>query len=385
METNDSPKFLYRQRRTIKKALRLTFITLLISFVALEVVIRLTREPLDIYVLTGRIEGPNGMEEWAYIDAFSAYRAIPGDYLDSTKTVNQHGFISTPEIDVEKPDGTIRVLFLGGSSTAGTGANLADEDTWPWQVHQFLLAEYPDKHIEFINGALGGYSTFESYGRFWSRLRFFSPDIVVVYHGWNDIKYFNEVSFSNIHNWRTLPDGSWDFIATSKRYEPLPIDDLIRPSQLLTRIRIRLTQPIGGELDQVGDGKTLLSEIDRRGVEVFRTHLQLIEQLSDNIGAELFVAKQATLITEDLPIEERERAQIFRLGLEYDTAVDAFAIIYDVIDQEIDSDHVIDVTPLSGIPEYFADHIHPTVSGSTEIARIVTNAIQVSSVFTQSN
>ena len=37
------------------------------------------------------------------------------------KKVNSHGFVSTPEITYEKTEGTLRIAFLGGSSTAGTG------------------------------------------------------------------------------------------------------------------------------------------------------------------------------------------------------------------------------------------------------------------------
>lgn len=386
METNDSPKFSYRQKRTIKKALRLTIITLLISFVALEVVLRLTRDPLDIYVLTGRIEGPNGMEEWAQIDAFSAYRAIPGEYfyLQSSKTVNQHGFISTPEIDVEKPEGVIRVVFLGGSSTAGTGANLADEDTWPWQVHEMLQQEYPERDIEFINGALSGYTTFESYGRLWSRLRFFSPDIIVVYHGWNEMYYFTDWAMNNVSNWRTRSDGSWNFTSKSRRYEPLPIDDFIRPSQFLTALRLRFTTLISGEAGP-GDHITVTDTYDHRGLDVFRSNLQLIEELADFLGADLYVAKQATLIAERLPVDDRGRADVWRHGFDFETHIDAFNKIYEIIDEEIDANHVIDVTSLSGTPEYFVDHIHPTIAGSTEIARIVYKAIQDSSVFTVLN
>jgi hypothetical protein len=126
--------------------------------------------------VTGRIPGPNPMTEWALVDAFSAYRGKPGPYPGGKK-VNRHGFISTPEIELKKQAGTLRIVFLGGSSTAGTGWNLADKGTWPWITISKLQNRHAHIRFDFINGSLGGYSSFESYGRLWSRLIHFSPDI----------------------------------------------------------------------------------------------------------------------------------------------------------------------------------------------------------------
>ena len=91
------------------------------------------------------------------------------------------GLYEDLELTVAKDPDVIRIVFLGGSSTAGTGADLSDEDTWPWVATNELLPSVPEgKRLEFINAALGGYCTFESYGRLWSRLRAYEPDIVVV-------------------------------------------------------------------------------------------------------------------------------------------------------------------------------------------------------------
>ena len=158
--------------------------------------------------MTGRAPGPNPMSRWAQVDAFCAYRARPDDTGRYGKTVNRDGFISTPELAVAKEPGVLRVAFLGGSSTAGTGHRLTDEQTWPWRTAELLREKFPERRIEFLNGALGGYTTFESYGRLWSRIRFYSPDVVLVNHAWNEMYYFDH---EDLTRWRTLPDGSWSF------------------------------------------------------------------------------------------------------------------------------------------------------------------------------
>jgi hypothetical protein len=346
----------------------------LLAFLAVEGYIRLSRPDIDLYSLTGRIAGAsNQMSEWAFVDAFCAYRAKPGLYAGG-KTVNSHGFFSTPEISLDKPDGSVRIVFLGGSSTAGTGRNLIDKKTWPWQTVRMIREQVPTS-IEFINGAVGGYSSFESYGRLWSRLRHFSPDIVVVNHGWNEMYYFEKSD--DILFWRTRSDGSWSIDKTNKpviTIRPHWIDPMIRWSQLLCQIRLRLFSVHEGESGAVSD-RPLKEDFNHNGIPIWRTNLKLLREACAIIGAKLFVIKQATLIVPGLSAEERKRCRYGYHGFDHDAHVRAFSEIYKVIDEEISGDSVIDLTPLSGSPDLFFDHVHPTSLGCYEMASIVSKPL----------
>ena len=339
-----------------------------------EAWVRVAYPPIDLWALTGRAPGSNPMAEWAVVDAFAAYRGRAGAYADG-KTVNRHGFISTPDLTVEKPAGTLRVAFLGGSSTAGTGYDLPDEVTWPWQTVERLRAR-TGRDVQLINGAVGGYTTFESYGRLWSRIRFFDPDVIVVDHAWNEMYYFHRVD--EITEWRTLEDGSWAIDRTTEPvawHRPLPIDPLIRPSQLLTRLRFRyLPTPQPGEAAPASDG-ALDSTFDRAGLAVFRTHLRLLRETARLMDADLFVVKQPTLIVPDLPEAERDRVRYDYHGFDHHAHVAAFREIYRVIDSEIESARIIDATDMSGVPELFHDHVHPTPEGAARLAGIVADAV----------
>lgn len=411
-------------RLSLRKKILFSFtvfaICLLAAFLVAEAIVRLAWPNVDLMALTGRKKsGASSMAQWAYVDAFSAFRAQPGEYRG--KTVNSHGFMSTPELDREKPPGTIRIAFLGGSATAGTGLR-ADESTWPWRTTALLRQRLPGRQIEFINGALPGYSTFESYGRLWSRLRFFDPNIVVVYQGWNEMYYFNRVG--TITRWRTLSDGSWslDRGRAIVTYAPLWIDRVIWPSQILSKARLRLTEPLAGEVGPTGeeassspdehqqlalrmpvqlasvglplglilaDGagdqtarieatepKTELTDsFDLAGLEIFRDNLALIREAAKLFGWELFVAKQATLIVPGLSEELRQRCHYDFHGFGHDAHVRAFAEIYRVIDEEVAPEQVINTTRLSGRSELFLDHVHPTAEGAKAIAEIVADAL----------
>jgi hypothetical protein len=350
----------------------------LLFFLGAEIYLRVTSPYEDLWALTGRSVAYKPIADWAFLDAYSAWRGKPGVYHSGsvTKTVNHQGFISTPEIAQVKPPNTIRIAFLGESSTAGTGTLLPDSVTWPWQVAE-NLRHRPGRtaNIEFINAALGGYTTFESMGRLWSRVRFYSPDIVVVYHGWNEMYYFGSVD--RISQWHTLPDGSWGLSSSVPVtvYEPRWYDYLARPSQLLTKTRLHFSKAINGEAKAGVFKKELATTYDHRGLDIFRTNLRLIRSTAQALGIELFVGKQATLIVAGLPESERRRCRYDFHGFDHDAHVDAFHQIYRIIDQEIPRDHIIDVTPLSGVPENFHDHIHPTDLGAARTAAIMADAL----------
>jgi lysophospholipase L1-like esterase len=339
---------------------------------------------VDLEMLTELVERPNPISVWAVADAFCGYRPRPGVYPlaeGMEKTVNEHGFMSTPPLEVEKPPEMIRIAFLGGSSTAGTGHNLSDPDTWPWRAVEELRRRLPAVELELINAAVGGYTSFESHGRLANRVRFFSPDIVVVYHGWNELSYFRTDAIDRLYAHRTLPDGSWSverWRASYRMYEPLAIDRWIDWSQVLSHLRLRLTRPISGVVGApVRQAEpTLAGEWDRRGLDVWRTNLQLIRETTELLGAELLVARQATLIVPELAAEHRARCGLQLHGFDFEAHLEAFEAIYRVINEEIDSDRIIDATVLSGRPELFADEVHPTVEGSDRIALLMADALE---------
>ncbi len=371
---------------TFKKTILFTTIIIVVflslTFIPAELYVRYTRSPVDLMAETGRREGANPMKTWAMVDAYSAYRARPGKVKMAplrVKTVNRHGFISTPDMSVNKERDTLRILYLGGSSTAGLGGNLnlVDQETWPWLATNLVQQQFPERKIEFINGATGGYTSFESYGRLWSRLRFFSPDIIVVNHAWNEMYYFNRVH--EITTWRTLPDGEWtlDRLPTARWLKPFFLDHILQYSQLLSRARLRLAKK-NKQYVKTGEfsvPKPLASSYDQRGLDVWRTNLQLFRSIAKTLNAELFVMKQPSLISPHTSEEDKKRCRYSAHGFDHHAHVDAFNRIYDVIDDEIDRDRVIDLTSMSGKTDYFVDHIHPTTLGSKTYADMVSKAL----------
>lgn len=357
-------------------------LALLVSLVLVEMGARQILEPVDLAALTGR--KPTLKYVWSMMDdAFAAY--VWSRNMDKVgkrgehKTTNSHGFISTPELSVDKPTGTVRIVFLGGSSTVNY--RLDDERTWPWKTVGILRDVLPEQSIDFINASNGGYSTFESYGRLWSRLRFFSPDIVVVYHMWNDFYYFAR---ERMELWRVPEDGGGFTVAKphiAKVYEPSFVDPFIQWSVFLSRTRLVFSTYLGDEAVRVKEpyeGQEV-THYRRKNLEVFRTNLKLIREAARIMGAELFVIKQPTMVV-DAPLAQRVRFFPQWHGFSYEEHLEAIPDVYRVIDEEIDRDHVIDASIFSGNRELIRDHVHLSDVGTTALAELVSLSLVESEI-----
>ena len=110
----------------------------------------------------------------------------PGANIGRIK-VNSYGFRS-PEIAVQKDRETIRLAFLGGSTTWCAEVS-GNELTWPHLVWGNLHQSYPDLKFDYLNAAFPGYSTEESLIRLESNVKKFKPDVIIIYHGTNDLSY----------------------------------------------------------------------------------------------------------------------------------------------------------------------------------------------------
>jgi hypothetical protein len=97
-----------------------------------------------------------------------------------------------------KPSGTTRVLILGGSAVFDPNvfdADSIDTNDWPHRVERLLKSMGFDG-VEVVNAGIPGHSTVDSFGRLYSQLWLYEPDVIVVYQTWNDIKYWSNSAVS---------------------------------------------------------------------------------------------------------------------------------------------------------------------------------------------
>jgi lysophospholipase L1-like esterase len=99
--------------------------------------------------------------------------------------VNSLGFRG-PELDLPKPAGRVRIGYLGGSTTFCAEAS-SNETTWPELVRDGIAERFPDATFDIVNAGAAAYSSKHSLSNLEHRVAPTDPDIVVIYHGTNDI------------------------------------------------------------------------------------------------------------------------------------------------------------------------------------------------------
>ena len=88
------------------------------------------------------------------------------------------GFRS-PEIDDPKPPGTLRIAYLGGSTTYCAEVS-GEEMAWPHIVTEQIRTRYPDRPVDYVNAGVPGYSTPQSIKNLQSRVASLDPDVIVI-------------------------------------------------------------------------------------------------------------------------------------------------------------------------------------------------------------
>jgi len=280
------------------------------------------------------------------------------------------------DVALVKPKNVTRIVFLGGSSVfdiwamAEKNAHQRNMD-WPHQVETILNNQSNQKY-EVINAGIPGHATFDSLGRLYSQIWVYNPDYVVLYNGWNDIKYFIDLKpetplialfdpYDSLKNPYTNYFGAWD--------------QFLSHSQLYIKLRNRylaLTTKIGGE-GIIRDG-AYTDQYSPYALKQFKLNVELFVDTCHNIGAIPILLTQATLVVSRNSKEEKDLIKYSYVKLTHEALVRAFDDIYRIIRQVAHEKDVamLDLAKqLNGRVELFTDGVHTTPKGSQEIAETV--------------
>jgi lysophospholipase L1-like esterase len=88
------------------------------------------------------------------------------------------------EIEPEKADGEIRILFVGDSCTFGY--LVGHDQTFVFHAERFLRERFLQAKIQCINAGVPGYSLFQGWRFLETRAAPLQPDLVVLNFGWNE-------------------------------------------------------------------------------------------------------------------------------------------------------------------------------------------------------
>lgn len=111
-----------------------------------------------------------------------------------TFNINKYGFRGS-EITIQKPDNTLRIFVIGGSTVLG-GSSTSDETT----ISGYLQKKFDDfgLDVQIINAGRNAAFSVTEVKYIKDTLLEFEPDIFIVYDGWNDITFFDYESYVGI-------------------------------------------------------------------------------------------------------------------------------------------------------------------------------------------
>lgn len=271
------------------------------------------------------------------------FRLKSGVFEISTNSLGLRG----PEISLEKPEGTVRIAMIGGSSVYGYLVSDGEEAA---RVLEQQLRDQ-GRTVEVINAGVPGYNLFRSLVRFREVVAPLDPDIVVLYAGINDIPYLTSEDPASEH-WLVQPVApAWErWLSHCATYglfvhRPPTTPEFVRTS---------------------GDFVT------QQGAKQFRSNLEALAKEVQKVGARLVVCSQASAAQADVDPELKSR-----LGndlLEFEFTVKAMAWIREELRafaKDSGADFIDVAAELPPTAENLGDIIHLTKAGEKKLAAIL--------------
>ena len=117
------------------------------------------------------------------------WKLRPGVHIDDPENTVWQGVVSnslgyrSPEFDLLKPPGTIRIVCFGDSSTFGIGAEM--EDSWPALLED-QLNDRGEQRFQVINAGVPGYTSHQGFLHMRQEVDRLQPDIVFASYANND-------------------------------------------------------------------------------------------------------------------------------------------------------------------------------------------------------
>ena len=116
-------------------------------------------------------------------------------------TINSLGYRGE-NFSIAKKPGVFRIVCIGGSTTFGIGSS-SDKTTYPQFLEDILNSKVQNQDFEVINAGVSGYTTAENLINLEFRIVDISPDLIVIYDGYNDFKPNRVPNFkSDYSHWR---------------------------------------------------------------------------------------------------------------------------------------------------------------------------------------
>ncbi|MEM1177985.1 MAG: SGNH/GDSL hydrolase family protein [Acidobacteriota bacterium] len=277
---------------------------------------------------------------------------------------NSLGYRS-PERPFAKPDGVVRLLVAGGSTSFDLLAS-DDRATWPATLEGLLNASIGDGdcRVEVWNAGFPGWTSVENNVSLILRDLDLKPDFALFFQGINDLQAASLVPF----------DRAYESHAAEARralgFELRPLGWLDR-SLLLEKLRGRESQDPWGRIGP-GHGAERLERLPKASVDAFATHVKAFMSLVHGAGGRPMLMTQSLRLRAEHLDADRRYLGGWLPGLEPDAAARELERLNAVLRAAAGEDGLLDAaSDVPWIDADFGDAMHFQAAGSDKLARFV--------------
>lgn len=302
--------------------------------------------------------------------------------------INQFGF-RYDDIQMRKPEGVYRVFVLGGSTVLNREVKYKKNAAY--LLEQKLKKQYPGKKIEVINAGKDYYTSEHSLIEYMFYVREFSPDIIIMWHGINDL--YMSCSINGITNGQYKSDYSHFFGAVSNiiysYFRPQPVIQikLLTFDFFLKFIQENFYSDITNSYDKFQKNKAAKSYLLNTGtinnydfpsIDAYKRNLSYFVRILKEENVPLILGNQPSLYKDNPTVTETEKIMFPQLFCEKNNkylSMNSFKKGLDMFNEAVkeiaQKNNVIFVDLNREIPKslnYFVDGVHYTEKGNESIA-----------------
>jgi lysophospholipase L1-like esterase len=355
MRSNSTEPRLSPQGKRLAVAL-LTAVALCAMLAAAEIAVRVRQQV--------KYGSATVLEDYWKYDPKTDLRVPVANLTTGSISVNSLGFRG-PEIPIAKPAGTVRLAFLGASTT-WCGEVSRNEVVWPHLVTESLGKTFSSVRFDYVNAGVPGYTMSSLLKSMELRVAPLQPDIVVIYEAANDLSgdlrahaaaqgLAKTAEFEQF-SWPSRYSLLWNLVEknlrvlSSERAARSSLGRLaVSPSTLGKEYRQALTQVVRAAQKHAKIVALATFSIHPRRNQTPE------EQLRGSISAFVYMP----FVTPQLVIDSYERYN----AIAREVARETGALL---IEREDD---------IPGNPSHFADTVHFTDLGSRAMAKRVAGAL----------
>lgn len=280
-------------------------------------------------------------------------------------TINSLGFRG-PEIADPKRAGTVRIAFLGASTTFCAEAS-SNDAVWPHLVVASLRKRFTGTRFDYVNAGIPGYTVSSSTRNLELRVSPLHPDLIVIYHATNDLSgelrgmAARESGAASI----APPESSW----------------LSRHSLLWNLVTKNLQLMLARSAAESESRVSTRVDPEALGTG-FRKDLTTLVRAGKATGAKVALVTFSTQLRARQDAAARRTAMqsalLYMPGFDFDQLLAAYRR-YNVIIREVASSEAVLLVEgeneIPGDPKHFVDSVHFTDAGNSAQAARVAEAL----------